>query len=90
VRAVCDHVGMDPYISISEGTLIVTVRPEHAEGFLSALQEGGVEAAVVGEVMEPEKDVVVVENGRSRPLEHPGVDPFWGAFGRWATEAAQA
>ena len=25
VRAVCDHVGMDPYTSISEGTLIATV-----------------------------------------------------------------
>jgi hypothetical protein len=23
-----------------------------------------------------------------RPLEHPGLDPFWGAFGRWAAEAA--
>ncbi len=25
VRAVCDHVGIDPYVSISEGTLIATV-----------------------------------------------------------------
>src|SRR5438132_12058038 len=33
VRAVCDHVGIDPYISISEGPLIATVRPQHADGF---------------------------------------------------------
>ena len=88
VRAVCDHVGMDPYISISEGTLIATVRPEHADGYLSALAEGGIEAAVVGEVTDPEHGVVLVEDGRAEPLEHPGLDPFWEAFGRWATETA--
>jgi hypothetical protein len=24
----------------------------------------------------------------AEPLEHPGLDPFWGAFGSWAAEAA--
>jgi hydrogenase expression/formation protein HypE len=88
VRAVCDHVGIDPYSSISEGTLIATVRPQHADGFLSALAEEGIEAAVVGEVTDPEKGTVLVADGQDRPLEHPGLDPFWGAFGRWAREAA--
>jgi hypothetical protein len=31
--------------------------------------------------------VLVTEDGE-RPLEHPGLDPFWGAFGRWASEAS--
>jgi hydrogenase expression/formation protein HypE len=88
VRAVCDHVGIDPYSSISEGTLIATVRPQHADGFLAALAGQGIEAAVVGEVTEPEKGTVMVADGEDRPLEHPGLDPFWGAFGRWAREAA--
>jgi len=88
VRTVCDHVGMDPYISISEGTLIATVRPEHVGGFMSALQVEGIDAAEVGEVTEPEKGTVLVVDGRNEPLEHPGLDPFWGAFGRWAQEAA--
>jgi hypothetical protein len=26
--------------------------------------------------------------GDEQPLRHPGLDPFWGAFGRWAAEAA--
>jgi hydrogenase maturation factor len=87
VRAVCDHVGMDPYISISEGTLIATVRPQHADGFLEALRDSDIEAAVVGEVTARADGVTLVEDGKARPLEHPGVDPFWGAFGRWAAEA---
>ena len=90
VRTVCDHVGMDPYISISEGTLIATVRPEHAHGYLAALEGEGIEAAEVGEVTERETGTVLVVGGKAQPLEHPGLDPFWGAFGRWAQEAAEA
>ena len=37
VRAVCDHVGIDPYVSISEGTLIATVVAARAEPFVRAL-----------------------------------------------------
>ena len=41
VRAVCDHVGIDPYVAISEGTLIATVVAERADGFLAALRGCG-------------------------------------------------
>jgi hydrogenase maturation factor len=88
VRAVCDHVGMDPYVSISEGTLLATVRPQHAGGYLAALADEGIEAAVVGEVTPEGRGLVLVEDGRERPLEHPGLDPYWGAIARWVAEAA--
>lgn len=88
VRAVCEHVGMDPYASISEGTLIITVVRERADAFVEALGSEGIEAAIVGQVTEPSEGVVLVTDEGTRPLEHPGLDPFWGAFGRWAAEAA--
>jgi hypothetical protein len=28
-----------------------------------------------------------VSGGREEPLTHPGLDPFWGAFGAWAADA---
>jgi hydrogenase expression/formation protein HypE len=89
-RAVCDHLGIDPYASISEGTLIAAVRPEHAWPFLAALRDQGIDAADVGEVTEREAGTVLVADGTERPLEHPGLDPFWEAFGRWTHEAAVA
>jgi hypothetical protein len=55
---------------------------------LAALREEGIEAAEVGEVTEPDAGTVLVVDGAERPLEHPGLDPFWEAFGRWAREAA--
>jgi len=88
VLAVCKHVGMDPYTSISEGTLIATVVPDRADAFVEALAGEGIEAAVVGEVTEPASGTVLLEGDGERPLEHPGLDPFWGAFGRWAAESA--
>jgi hydrogenase expression/formation protein HypE len=88
VRAVCEHAGMDPYTSISEGTLICTVVPGRADAFVSALGDAGIDAAVVGQVVEPGQGAVLVTDRGDEPLEHPGLDPFWGAFGRWAEEAA--
>ena len=88
VRATCEHVGIDPYVSISEGTLIATVVPERAEGFLAALAAEGIPAAAVGTVRPASEGAVLVTREGERPLEHPGLDPFWAAFGRWATEAA--
>jgi hydrogenase maturation factor len=88
VRAVCDHVGMDPYTSISEGTLIATVVSDRADAFVDALGAAGIDGSVVGEVRDRSEGVVLVEDRTERVLAHPGLDPFWGAFGRWAAEAA--
>jgi hydrogenase maturation factor len=88
VRAVCDHVGIDPYTSISEGTLIATVVPDRADAFVRALADGGIDAALVGEVTDLADGRVLLVGEDERPLEHPGFDPFWGAFGAWAADAA--
>jgi len=88
VRAVCEHVGMDPYHAISEGTLIATVVADRADAYLRALADRGIAAAVVGEVLSPGAGRTLVRAGVAEALEHPGLDPFWGAFGSWAAAAA--
>jgi hydrogenase expression/formation protein HypE len=88
VAAVCEHTGMDPYHAISEGTLIATVVPGRADAFVAALSDGGIESAIVGEVTEPGTARVVSRDGTEESLEHPGLDPFWAAFGAWAADTA--
>ncbi len=88
VLAVCEHTRMDPYTSISEGTLICTVGPSRANAFVEALAEEGIDGAIVGEVTDAAQGTVLVTDGGEEPLEHPGLDPFWESFGRWAGEAA--
>jgi hydrogenase maturation factor len=87
VRAVCELFGMDPYSSISEGTLILTCRPHRREAVLDRLRGAGIDATEVGEVTPAEKGIRVVADGRERPLAHPRVDPFWNAFGQALAEA---
>jgi hydrogenase expression/formation protein HypE len=88
VAAVCGHVGIDPYVSISEGTLIATVVPDRADDYVAALVATGIDAAVVGEILPSAEGRTLVVGGTAGPLRHPGLDPFWAAFGAWAAEAA--
>lgn len=85
-RAVCELFGMDPYAAISEGTLIITCRPEKAGAVLARLDDAGIAATQVGEVTPAAEGIRVVRNGREEPLEHPRVDPFWAAFARALAE----
>ncbi|MEO0107892.1 MAG: AIR synthase family protein [candidate division WOR-3 bacterium] len=78
VREICELYGIDPYKSISEGTLIITCRPGRAPAVLSALRRRRIPAADVGEVTR--KGMVLVNEGKEQPLVHPVVDPFWKAF----------
>ncbi|MFL5737173.1 MAG: AIR synthase family protein [Actinomycetota bacterium] len=90
VRAVCDAVGIDPLISISEGTLIATVIPQRADEFVSVLAENAVDAAIIGEITPREAGSVAIAGGAEHPLVHPGLDPFWEAFGRWSGQPPHA
>lgn len=86
VRKVCDLFGIDPYSSISEGTLIIACRPARAQEVVGRLADKGIPATVVGEIVEPGQGMRVFEGGTSRELSHPRVDPFWGAFGKAASQ----
>lgn len=82
VEKICSLFGMDPYSSISEGTLLVTCRPDKAALVLKKLERKGIAASAVGEVVPESRGVLLVEGGKERRLEHPRVDPFWPAFAR--------
>lgn len=81
VEKVCRLFGMDPFTAISEGTLVLTCRPHRTAEVLARLAAKGIAAAKIGETLPEAEGITLVEGGRSRPLEHPRVDPFWAAFG---------
>jgi hydrogenase expression/formation protein HypE len=85
VRAICGHFGMDPLISISEGTLIICVKEEKSEELCSHLGTKGITARTIGRLLPGDQGFWIVEHGRKQALEHPVVDPFWKALKR-ATE----
>ncbi len=80
VPEVCKLFGIDPYASISEGTLIIACKAHKAGDIVSALAEKDIRSSIVGELTKPEKGMVLVEKGKEQQLIHPIVDPFWRAF----------
>lgn len=89
VAMVCAEFGIDPFSSISEGTLIITARPHKAYAVVGALGESGILAAIIGEVVPSEQGTSYTTVGKTFPLVHPRVDPFWSAFARAFEEAAR-
>jgi hydrogenase expression/formation protein HypE len=80
VPEICRYFDIDPYASISEGTLIISCRQHKAQDILKALHKKGIKASIVGELTDPGLGMVLVRDGREDKLEHPIVDPFWKAF----------
>ncbi len=80
VPEICRYFGIDPYASISEGTLILSCREHSAEKIVKALYKKGIASSVVGELTDPGEGMVLVEKGKGKRLKHPIVDPFWKAF----------
>jgi len=80
VAEICRYFGIDPYASISEGTLLITCREAKAEAVVRALARKGIKSSITGELTEPAKGMILVEDGQEKKLEHPIVDPFWKAF----------
>ncbi|HVP37495.1 MAG TPA: AIR synthase family protein [Terriglobales bacterium] len=82
VEKICSKFGMDPYSSISEGTLLITCKEKKIDLLLKKLTQKKIPASVVGEVIPESKGIILVEQGKERHLEHPRVDPFWPAFAK--------
>jgi len=80
VEEICQYFDIDPYASISEGTLIIACREHKAQEVMAALSQKSIKSSIVGELIEPGKGMVLATGGMEEKLEHPIVDPFWKAF----------
>jgi hydrogenase maturation factor len=86
VAEICGLFGMRPHHSISEGTLIITVKKDRCASLLSLLKSKRIEAAEVGTIMDASQGKMVASGGKTEELPPPGKDDFWRAIHQ-ATEA---
>ncbi len=89
VKDICKYFKIDPYSSISEGTLIVFARENKAEEVLQNIKSQGIKASIVGELTEADKGMVLIGDGAEKELRHPVIDPFWDAFYRALERSAE-
>lgn len=89
VGEICDVFDIDPWVSSSSGTVVLTVRPDGVDAVLSALADEDIPAGEAG----------VVEAGRGVSLDgeelpEPESDPFWDAYEsgveRWGVDGVDS
>jgi hydrogenase expression/formation protein HypE len=80
VKNTCECFGIDPYVSISEGTLLATAHKNKAGDIVSGLKKADIPASIVGEVVPEKEGVHIFHKNKKSKLVHPHVDPFWAAF----------
>jgi len=80
VRLTCECFDIDPYKSISEGTLLATASRQKAKFIVAALEKAGIPASIVGQVTAQSEGMRILDGNKNYELQHPKVDPFWGKF----------
>jgi hydrogenase maturation factor len=83
VKLTCECFDIDPYTSISEGTLLATANKQKAKFIVAALKEAGIPASIVGVVTAQSKGMRILDADKSYKLKHPKIDPFWGKFAEY-------
>jgi len=78
--SICKLFGIDPYVSLGEGALIITCARNKSEEIVARLSKKGILAAVIGETTNQDGGVVSHEIHGDVPLSRPTNDPYWGAY----------
>ncbi len=86
IMKTCDHFKIDPFTSISEGTLIAIVDPKQALELVAEFKRNNIISSIVGEVMPSSSGIKIIKQGKTSILEHPKVDPYWGLMEKLINE----
>jgi len=79
-KLICDLFHVDPYVTLSEGTLIITVKPEKAQEVLNSLESNRIKAKIIGKIMDRQHGRWIRRDGEKKPLKKPTIDPYWEAY----------
>jgi hydrogenase expression/formation protein HypE len=79
IAEICSLFNINPMRSISEGTLLLTLKPEYADEFTEMLKNEGFNASIIGEVTEKTRGMKLIRNGAESDII-PEDDQLWGAL----------
>jgi len=67
-KKILEALGVDPLFSLSSGSLLACVPPDRVEAALSLLSSEGIDAAIIGKVLEERGKKLYIKNGKEREL----------------------
>ncbi len=79
VAQVCHYFHLNPYIAISEGTLVASVPTDRLPLLKKAAEQAGLPMWTIGEFTDKER-IFIRTSGRVEELKSVKVDPFWQAY----------
>jgi len=79
VKKLCGLFNINPLRSISEGTLLITIKKEYANEFLKILNDNNIKSSIIGEVMDSSYGIKIMENNKLSNIKL-GKDDFWKAI----------
>jgi len=78
----CELFRIDPLVSLSEGSLIITSRPTKTEEVRAKLSSGGISSTIVGSLTSRFRGCKATTSKGTRVLGYPHVDPYWKAYSK--------
>ena len=81
-REVCKLFHLDPLISLSEGSLLISTRPSKTGKVLRLLSVKGVRAKAVGRLLPGFRGVHATTRRGTIRVHQPSSDPYWAAYWR--------
>jgi hydrogenase maturation factor len=79
-REICRLFHIDPLTSLSEGSLVITCRPERTEKLLGKLRAAEIKASLVGRLTKTQRYLGLDSSGATQPIHYPRSDPYWKAY----------
>ncbi len=76
---ICKVFNIDPFTSLSEGSLVITCRPRKTGKVLAKLREAKINSNVIGQLTKSSAVYATGPNGRRR-IKYPKFDPYWRAY----------
>jgi hydrogenase maturation factor len=85
-QEICKVFRINPLISLSEGSLIITCRPTRTERLMARLRAAYIESNLIGRLTENRVFRGVDSKGRKRTIRYPKFDPYWRAYWKATTK----
>lgn len=79
-EAICSLFGLNPYTTLSSGTMIMTVRPEKEIEIMDTLKTNGIKSSKIGKIIPVEDGCYYEEKGKKKNLSIQDEDLYWKIF----------
>src|SRR5690606_20422057 len=78
-KQICNLFSIDPRYSIGAGSMIIAVKKGFEKDVISRLKQQNIDCAIVGELVEKERGIKLIEDNKESYLLYSEKDPYWNA-----------